>query len=127
RGGDELADKDLSPFSVAGLLISVQDMVRPIAEEKGLTILVAPPQLDDRLGYPAALSRALLNLTTNALKFTDRGSVTVSCDAPPAVSHSSLVRVARRWQRAPRLPEPLRLSRYRPGIKATTRPRTRPA
>src|SRR5213595_3477171 len=42
RGGDELADKDLSPFSVAGLLISVQDMVRPIAEEKGLTILVAP-------------------------------------------------------------------------------------
>src|SRR3989454_9158122 len=80
RGGDELADKDLSPFSVAGLLISVQDMVRPIAEEKGLTIVVAPPQLDDRLGYPAALSRALLNLTTNALKFTERGSVAVSCE-----------------------------------------------
>src|SRR5712692_3124475 len=31
RGGDELAAKDLSPFSVAGLLVSVQDMVRPIA------------------------------------------------------------------------------------------------
>src|SRR2546422_2251444 len=79
RGGDELTERDLSPFSVAGLLISVQDMVRPIAEEKGLTIVVAPPQLDDRLGYPAALSRALLNLTTNALKFTERGSVAVSC------------------------------------------------
>jgi len=80
RGGDELTERDLSPFSVAGLLISVQDMVRPIAEEKGLTIVVAPPQLDDRLGYPAALSRALLNLTTNALKFTERGSVAVSCE-----------------------------------------------
>jgi len=80
RGGDELADTDLSPFSVAGLLVSVQDMVRPIAEEKGLAIVVAPPQLDDRLGYPAALSRALLNLTTNALKFTDRGSVAISCE-----------------------------------------------
>jgi signal transduction histidine kinase len=80
RGGDELSDTDLTPFSVAGLLLSVQDMVRPIAEEKGLEIIVEPPHVDDRLGYPTALSRALLNLTTNALKFTERGSVTVSCD-----------------------------------------------
>src|SRR5256885_3781351 len=32
---------------------------------------------DERLGHPVALSRVLLNLTTNALKFTDRGYVEV--------------------------------------------------
>jgi signal transduction histidine kinase len=30
------------------------------------------------VGYPVALSRVLLNLTTNALKFTDEGSVQVA-------------------------------------------------
>src|SRR5438093_891231 len=32
---------------------------------------------DERLGHPVALSRVLLNLTTNALKFTDQGYVEV--------------------------------------------------
>jgi signal transduction histidine kinase len=30
------------------------------------------------VGQPAAITRVLLNLTTNALKFTDEGNVTVS-------------------------------------------------
>ncbi len=36
-----------------------------------------PPATDHRLGLPLALSRVLLNLTTNALKFTEKGFVEI--------------------------------------------------
>ncbi len=77
RRGDQLSEQEPVPFSVAETLESVIDMVRPIAEEKGLSIRFTPPAGDQRLGRPIALSRVLLNLTTNALKFTDHGSVEI--------------------------------------------------
>lgn len=78
RGGDWLVDQHPIPFSVADILQSVGAIVQPIAEEKGLTVRLVPPDADARFGYPAALNRVLLNLTTNALKFTAEGSVEVS-------------------------------------------------
>jgi signal transduction histidine kinase len=78
RGGDWLVDQHTIPFSVADILRSVGDIVQPIAEEKGLTVRLTPPDADARYGYPAALNRVLLNLTTNALKFTAEGSVEVA-------------------------------------------------
>lgn len=78
RGGDRLVDRDPAPLSVTEILESVRDIVRPIAEEKGLTIRLLPPTTDHRLGHRLALSRVLLNLTTNALKFTDEGSVEIT-------------------------------------------------
>jgi signal transduction histidine kinase len=77
RGGDRLVDLDPIPFSIADILESVRDIVQPIAEEKGLTVRIASPDDDFRVGHPVALSRVLLNLTTNALKFTDEGFVEV--------------------------------------------------
>lgn len=79
RGGDELADHWLTPFSVAELLGSVRDIVHPMAEEKGIAVRLVAPACDHRLGHPVALSRALLNLTTNALKFTEHGFVELVC------------------------------------------------
>ncbi len=76
RGGNQLAEEP-SHFSVREILEAVHDVVRPIAEEKRLAIQVAHPIDDHRLGYPQALSRVLLNLTTNALKFTGEGSVRI--------------------------------------------------
>ena len=78
RGGDRLVDLDPIPFSVTDILESVRDIVLPIAEEKGLGVRIAPPNSDFRIGHPVALSRVLLNLTTNALKFTDEGHVEVN-------------------------------------------------
>jgi len=75
RGGDRLVDLDPIPFSVADILESVRDIVQPIAEEKSLTVRLATPEADFRIGHPVALSRVLLNLTTNALKFTAEGFV----------------------------------------------------
>lgn len=78
RGGDRLIDLEPVPFSVADVLESVRDIVLPIAEEKGLEVRVVAPPAASRIGYPVALSRVLLNLTTNALKFTDEGYVEVA-------------------------------------------------
>ncbi len=78
RGGDRLVDLDPIPFSVVDILDSVRDIVLPIAEEKGLEVRLAGPRQDFRVGHPVALSRVLLNLTTNALKFTNEGRVEVT-------------------------------------------------
>ncbi len=77
RGGDRLVDLDPLPFSVADIFESVRDIVQPIAEEKGLQVRLHMPSEDFRVGHPVALSRVLLNLTTNALKFTSEGYVEV--------------------------------------------------
>ena len=77
RGGDRLVDLDPIPFSIADIMESVRDIIEPIAEEKGLTVTLSQPPADFRVGYPIALSRVLLNLTTNALKFTDEGEVQI--------------------------------------------------
>jgi signal transduction histidine kinase len=79
RGGERLMDLHPTPFSVSETLQSVRDIVLPIAEEKGLTVRITPPETDLRIGHPVALNRVLLNLTTNALKFTSDGQVEVTC------------------------------------------------
>ena len=83
RGGDRLVDLDPIPFSVTDILESVRDIVQPIAEEKSLTVQLATPEADFRVGHPVALSRVLLNLTTNALKFTAEGFVEVTARQVP--------------------------------------------
>jgi signal transduction histidine kinase len=78
RGGDRLVETTPSPFSISEVFESVRDIVYPIAEEKHLEIrLILPGSSDQRLGQPLALSRVLLNLTANALKFTDEGFVEI--------------------------------------------------
>ena len=78
HGGDRLAKREPSPFSIRDILESVLHIVRPMAEEKGLELRFTSEATDRRLGYPLALSRVLLNLTTNALKFTDQGCVEIA-------------------------------------------------
>jgi signal transduction histidine kinase len=80
RGGDRLVDLDPLPFSIADIFESVRDIVQPIAEEKGLQVRMEMPEADFRVGYPVALSRVLLNLTTNALKFTSEGYVELKAE-----------------------------------------------
>lgn len=77
QGGEQLVEQEPIAFSVMAMLESVRDIVRLIAEEKHLTVRLLAPTVDERMGHPVALSRVLLNLTTNALKFTEQGYVEV--------------------------------------------------
>lgn len=71
-------------FSLAATWQAVRSLVAPMAREKGLALRWSGPQADWRMGYPDALEKVLLNLVTNAIKFTQSGSVTVSAQEEPA-------------------------------------------
>jgi signal transduction histidine kinase len=78
RGDERSLEGTQMPFSIHDVMLAVKDIVQPIAEEKGLELRLEPPPSDWRRGRPSVLQRVLLNLTTNALKFTDEGFVIVS-------------------------------------------------
>lgn len=75
--GARLLEPETRAFSIRECLRHVEDLVRPVAEEKALVLSFSSPSLDYRVGQPIALGRVLLNLTTNALKFTEFGGVRV--------------------------------------------------
>ena len=84
RGTSALLSAAPVSFSIAELLRSVRQVVQPIAEEKGLALRCGGPSTDRRLGQPAVLHRVLLNLITNALKYTSNGAVTLTAIAVSA-------------------------------------------
>jgi signal transduction histidine kinase len=79
-GGALLASDDPAPLSISELFDGVRDIVRPIAEEKGLAVQCSPPARDFRIGNRLTLQRVLLNLVTNALKFTHHGGVAIAAE-----------------------------------------------
>jgi signal transduction histidine kinase len=80
REHDYLEEGEPTPFSITEMLEGIRDIVRPIAEEKGLALNLVPPRVDLRLGHPLELHRTLLNLATNGLKFTHQGSVSIRAE-----------------------------------------------
>lgn len=77
--GEELLSAAPMPFSIAETMRSVAAIVQPIAEEKGLELMITPPATDARVGHATSLHRVLLNLASNALRYTDSGTVTLGC------------------------------------------------
>lgn len=77
RGGSAFVASTPHPFSLHDLATQVRDIVRPMVEERRLTMLVEMDRVDMRVGHAGALHRVLLNLVSNAVKFTESGTVTL--------------------------------------------------
>jgi PAS domain S-box-containing protein len=73
-------------FSLRDALESALKMLAPRAHEKSLELLceVRPEVPRTVVGDPGRLRQILLNLVSNAIKFTDRGGVTVTVDCESA-------------------------------------------
>jgi signal transduction histidine kinase/CheY-like chemotaxis protein len=71
---------EAAPFSIRGLLHSIEIMLKPKAAEKGLQLSVTVDKsVPDHLeGDSVRLTQILVNLIGNALKFTNKGSVLIS-------------------------------------------------
>jgi signal transduction histidine kinase len=80
HGGNRLVDERPMPFSLSSVLKVVGDLVQPLATEKRIALHASGPEADVRVGHRVAVGRVLLNLTTNAVKFTEQGSVTITCE-----------------------------------------------
>jgi signal transduction histidine kinase len=78
RDPDGTGDEEPSRFSIGRVFDSVRQVVRPIAEEKKIDLEFNLPDYDHCVGRPMSIGRVVLNLTINALKFTEVGGVTVS-------------------------------------------------
>jgi signal transduction histidine kinase len=70
-----------APFDVREMIEGVAGTVRPLVDKKALTLeMVFPPALGTMNSDRRRVSQILLNLLNNALKFTDRGGVTLTAD-----------------------------------------------
>ena len=66
------------PFSISSVFEEVRQMVEPMVVVKGIDLRLRPPMHERVIGHRLALFRVLLNLATNAIKFTEEGFVEVS-------------------------------------------------
>jgi len=70
------------PFEVPSSVLQVVEALRPLADKKGLALRTElDPDLGSMLGDRRRFEQVVMNLLGNAVKFTDRGSITLRCAA----------------------------------------------
>ncbi len=69
---------NLKPFNILNVIDAVVALLDSLARKKNLVLeRRAPAQLSDVFGDPDKIQRVLINLVSNAIKFTEKGRVTV--------------------------------------------------
>ncbi|WP_374468484.1 ATP-binding protein [Ferrovibrio sp.] len=85
---------EMVEFSLSDVVDGIGELLAPRADEKMLDLVVSidPALADHRLGDPTRLRQVLLNLGSNAVKFTHDGSIHIRVTEIPG--HKELLRFA---------------------------------
>lgn len=78
RSGQGLVKDDPEPYSVSEIFSSVDELLSPMAHQKEIALDFRIRVPDLLVGHGPAVGRVLVNLATNAIKFTESGFVRVS-------------------------------------------------
>lgn len=83
-------------FNLSGLLDNVRIILQSKADEKNLQLLtvIADDTLTNFRGDPLRIKQVLVNLGSNAIKFTERGSVTIAVSAEDVGENTISLRVS---------------------------------
>ncbi|MBZ4191449.1 response regulator [Niabella beijingensis] len=80
-------------FNIRETVATIEHLYRPRSDEKGLTLSVqvgeAVPEFIE--GDEVRLTQILVNLISNAIKFTERGGITVTADVKQAAGNKLLL------------------------------------
>lgn len=76
--GEDKTTVSSENVALSDLLTDVADSLRPLAEARGLALRVQVPESLDLNGDMDALIRLFVNLLDNAIKYTERGEITVT-------------------------------------------------
>lgn len=88
----------LAPFDLPSSIQHVTESVTPLAQKKDITLnVVVPAGLKPVHGDQRRVEQILLNLLNNGIKFTERGSVTVTLEVP--AEPTSDASASERWLR----------------------------
>ncbi len=103
----------LDDYSLSDLVHGVVSAVEPLAAEKRLAFMAkVAPDLPAGHGDERRLSQVLLNLVGNAIKFTDKGEVSITasatngaftvavCDTGPGISATDQAKIFEEFQQA---------------------------
>jgi len=72
------------PFDLRAAVMKVVGIVRPLAEKKALTLRTENVTgIGEWVSDPQRVEQILMNLLNNAIKFTERGTVTLTAEALP--------------------------------------------
>jgi signal transduction histidine kinase len=67
-------------FSMRDVVNQVAESLLPLAEQKGLSLSVKiAPEVDTLASDERRVRQVLINLANNAIKFTEKGTVTITC------------------------------------------------
>ncbi|MDF0555299.1 response regulator [Kamptonema sp. UHCC 0994] len=86
------AELNLSNFDLIGLLFSLEEMLRLKAQSKGLYLIfdIAPDVPQYVQADEGKLRQILINILGNAVKFTEKGSVTLRVKNKEIATHSNI-------------------------------------
>lgn len=74
-----IVDRNLQTVHMLPLLARLTEEFKPVAQSKGLHLLLDCPRDSYTATDPALLERLLRNLLSNALKYTESGSISLAC------------------------------------------------
>ena len=79
---NEQFELNMEPFSIRKKILEAKQFIEPATDKKDLTIetVIAPDLHDWVIGDRIRFLQLILNLVTNAAKFTASGSITISAD-----------------------------------------------